>query len=43
MDELFEDFSCHSYLFIVKKLDNKDLTNLLTELEKRIKEKFAKK
>ena len=42
-DELYDDFSCHSYLFIVKKLDNKDLEYLLDELEKKIKEKFKEK
>lgn len=43
MDELDEDFSCYSYLFIVKKLDNKDLTYILTQLEEKIKAKLSNK
>lgn len=43
MDELYDDFSCHSYLFMVKKIDNKDLKFILQELETKIKSKVNKK
>ena len=43
MDELYDDFSCYSYLFIVKQIDNKDLSAILTQLEKKIKSELPEK